>query len=1561
MSRIGEYIKKNKRGAAALAIIMLLIVGAVIFSTGKKNSFSGKSGPDSKGSEDKPALMEEDEEPVRSYSRALAARNQEYKAGDEKLVLTEAGKKLPSTKKDYTIMIYMTGSNLESRFGAASSDLKEIMESGYDSDRINVVVYTGGSRRWNGGIPSTQNNVMDMGLPEDKRIVADTEKCSDMGSPATLAEYINFCSNYYPADHYGLICWDHGGGPLWGYGSDELFNNDTLLLSEIRTAMEKTEFAKGRKLDWMGFDACLMGSVESASLWQNYASYLIASEEVEAGDGWCYDFLKTLNESNDAEEICQSIVDSYGRFYEENKTQFSNPDATLAVIDLSKVDDLEKSLNTLFTKMHDGMEKGDYARVSKFRKKAKCFGLSAVESRGEGYDLIDIGSLADQFQSIFPEETGRVREALASAVVSQTSNVKDTSGLSIYLPGDNQNLYKEVGKDMMKESPDGYKAFVEAYSDSWMDKSKVNWAFGEFKDGQEEITLPLSTDQLAEIEGAYYAVLEKSGNAGYRMTLCWVEIQPDENGILHIPQNPDLITAETDQITARSPFGFRQIQDNGDQKRYRTINCYLTPSQEFMDINADKDLRADVIVSMDKEKKMSIDQVSQQEDQIGLSGKNSVNVEHYRSIVDGSGVLLVPTRNDDGSMKAFYEWDRSGYLFSADPLEKEFHFVSRKASWFGGDYSCQVILQDVYGDLHCSDIHSLTAEDNRKTALVKTKKGEMTFRLSQDEAELIRYEGKDIELEIPDYVEKLPVTGIGTGIFSDSSTDTVTGIICPGTLRSIDIRAFQGCSKLTEIKLNEGLEEIGYHAFSRCGLKELHLPSTLKVLGQAAFEGNSFETVEIPAALTYIGSIPFHECASLREIKVSGKSSAVCDIDGVLFSADKKMLIQYPPARGREYKVSDGTEEIGYGAFGDSGVTKIVFPQSLKKIDNCAFFGCESMETPVLPDQLEEIGDLAFGSINFTSDLETRPVREELFIPARVSYIGDRCFGCISLSGIKVDEKNPYYASSGGFLTNKEKETILEAPLGIYKNTNGLITIPDGIIGFEKDLFEEFPEKAGFILPDSLFRIPPEVFPCTYGERQENGLAETIYEITIYCSEGSAAETYAKKYNIQCKRPPSKGDIYQGQIEQKTEDGGLMTFDLFGDHAALVNYKGGARKLTVPDQVENLPVTIIGNGKDPVRHEEESDGEEMEDLEDFDDFGDPEDLLNEDDFSAEEEFDDNLEELVLPATVSTIADHALELNLKEISVDKTSKKLKSIDGVLFTADGKELLCFPQDKIDWGSEDSTYTVPDGVEIISKNAFYASWITEITLPDSVKTIKKEAFASCSELEKVNPGKGLQSIEESAFSMSQIKEIAFPESLRTIGKEAFYFCHLSEIVLPDGLEKVGSQAFAYNEEVGKIRLPDSLKDIGEGAFMLSDDREDPKKTGVIKIPDSLEKLGRHAFTGVNTEGFTADESSKYFTAKDGLLLSKDGKTLWACPWGGPEEIHIPDTVIEIKEYAVGYGGSVKNVYIPDSVVRIADAAFEGKSEERGFSISQTIHCSKGSAAAEYAEGNGYSWEEK
>ena len=123
-------------------------------------------------------------------------------------------------------------------------------------------------------------------------MVAQTKGNANMGEPATLAAFLNFCHRHYPAEHMALVFWDHGGGPLWGFGVDETNNGDGLLLSELRDAMEMSPWAKGDAessanghLDWVGFDACLMGSLESAALWSSYVDWMVASEEVEPGDG----------------------------------------------------------------------------------------------------------------------------------------------------------------------------------------------------------------------------------------------------------------------------------------------------------------------------------------------------------------------------------------------------------------------------------------------------------------------------------------------------------------------------------------------------------------------------------------------------------------------------------------------------------------------------------------------------------------------------------------------------------------------------------------------------------------------------------------------------------------------------------------------------------------------------------------------------------------------------------------------------------------------------------------------------------------------------------------------------------------------------------------------------------------------------------------------------------------------------------------------------------------------------------------------------------------------------
>ena len=106
--------------------------------------------------------------------------------------------------------------------------------------------------------------MIDLGKNKDQQVTAKTSEAANMGIPRTLSEFINYCTTYYPARHYGLIFWDHGAGPVWGYGYDELFDNDGLLLGEFRSAMDNTQFGQDHKLDWVGFDACLMGCIENA-------------------------------------------------------------------------------------------------------------------------------------------------------------------------------------------------------------------------------------------------------------------------------------------------------------------------------------------------------------------------------------------------------------------------------------------------------------------------------------------------------------------------------------------------------------------------------------------------------------------------------------------------------------------------------------------------------------------------------------------------------------------------------------------------------------------------------------------------------------------------------------------------------------------------------------------------------------------------------------------------------------------------------------------------------------------------------------------------------------------------------------------------------------------------------------------------------------------------------------------------------------------------------------------------------------------------------------------------
>ncbi len=343
-----------------------------------------------------------------------------------------------------TIMIYTCGTDLESRGGMASNDIAEMCAATL-SNKINILIYTGGCKQWKTtGISNDVNQIYKVSNGRLERLKED-DGAKVMTDPATLTAFIKFCSENYPANRNDLIFWDHGGGSISGYGYDEKYaSKGSMSLSGINKALKDS----GMTFDFIGFDACLMATLETALMTSNYADYLIASEETEPGIGWYYtDWLNSLsqNTSQDTLDTGKNIVDS---FVAKCNEKCQGQKTTLSVIDLSEFSETVPKKLAAFSNGTKGLIKGDnYKQVSDARAGAREF---AVKSK---IDQIDLVNFANQ---IGTDEAKELSDTLLSAVkYNQTSsNMTNAYGVSIYFPYrraskvDSQvNLYNEIGMD----------------------------------------------------------------------------------------------------------------------------------------------------------------------------------------------------------------------------------------------------------------------------------------------------------------------------------------------------------------------------------------------------------------------------------------------------------------------------------------------------------------------------------------------------------------------------------------------------------------------------------------------------------------------------------------------------------------------------------------------------------------------------------------------------------------------------------------------------------------------------------------------------------------------------------------------------------------------------------------------------------------------------------------------------------------------------------------------------------------------------------------------------------
>ena len=314
------------------------------------------------------------------------------------------GAKTDAEISDFTLLVYICGSDLEQKRGAATANIAEMLSADIP-DGVNVILQTGGSSKWrNFDIPSDRSNryAVKNGTLE----LIESNPPVNMGSERAFASFLKFGIEKYPAEQTAVIFWDHGGGSAVGVCSDALNGNDFLTLSEISSALESVGLKK--KLSFVGFDACLMANYETARILAPYAEKMIASEELEPSGGW--DWKKTLENLSDPTEIAK------GYAVKNADTDYY----TVSVIDLEKFGIVEDLFSRVVEKIGRG-EKNLFARAAYY---AQGFGSSS--GKGDAGDLYDLCGVADYLDLEYD---------LSDCVTCFNGTARaDAGGLSFYFP-----------------------------------------------------------------------------------------------------------------------------------------------------------------------------------------------------------------------------------------------------------------------------------------------------------------------------------------------------------------------------------------------------------------------------------------------------------------------------------------------------------------------------------------------------------------------------------------------------------------------------------------------------------------------------------------------------------------------------------------------------------------------------------------------------------------------------------------------------------------------------------------------------------------------------------------------------------------------------------------------------------------------------------------------------------------------------------------------------------------------------------------------------------------------
>lgn len=566
------------------------------------------------------------------------------------------------------------------------------------------------------------------------------------------------------------------------------------------------------------------------------------------------------------------------------------------------------------------------------------------------------------------------------------------------------------------------------------------------------------------------------------------------------------------------------------------------------------------------------------------------------------------------------------------------------------------------------------------------------------------------------------ITEIGDDTFQGCYN--LESVVIADSVTKIGIRAFFGNSALTKIILPNELTEIADWTFDSCrNLKEIQLPENLRLIGKDAFDGcRMLETIAIPESVETIGNSAFRECTSLTDITLPSSLTKLSDY--IFYGCTALTTIEIP----------ETVTEIGASAFENCTFTNIDLPDGLKKIGNDAFRSCENLQEIVFPVGLEKLGSsVLMGCISL----------ETVEIPEGITEIGSHFFSsCTSLTKVKL----PLSLTTIGYWA--------------FENCYALETIL--FAGSEGD-WHSVQKTYAWDETTGDFDVI-----CLKQPVAAHNLAFTLSGDGTYYIVSGIGECTEKDLII----PAVHNELPVLELAENAFKDVTSLITVKMENGILHIGNGAFRGCNAMISIE-LPESVTKIGADAFRN------------------------------------CSSLTSISLPEGMTTLEKGVFAYCYKLKTVYLPDHILSIGDEAFYSCGELNMIVLPQklqhigaDAFHYGAL-KTLTLPEGLQSIGANAFTSNDFTEITIPESVKTIGEGAFTFCDQMTSIDLLSGISAIPPKLFwECSSLTNVTIPSNVTSIGDSAFYHCRsLTVLVIPKTILELGNNLFGEETETPTV----------------------------------------------------------------------------------------------------------------------------------------------------------------